>query len=313
VKRLVDRIFQGDVKAAARLITIIEDGLPVGEEAMKALYPHTGCGYIVGVTGPAGVGKSSLINRLIGALSKQNRKIGVIAIDPTSPLTGGAFLGDRIRMEEGKSCDVFIRSVARRGFFGDLSRTTHETINIMDALGRDLILVETMGIGQDQVDIASFVYTLVVVLGPGQGDEIQAMKAGIIEIGDIFVINKADIDGADIAVMDLQSALDIGHTIHKSDLWKPPIYKTDALHGIGVCELVKGIIMHKEFLLNRGLLEKAKERKIKSEITNIVKSHIIDSVTQKLDVLGGLDAMAHTMVEQNLDPYTVAKSLLEEG
>lgn len=206
-------------------------------------------------------------------------------------MTGGAFLGDRVRMEESKACDVFIRSMARRGFFEDLSRTAHETINIMDALGRDVILVEAIGIGQDQVDVASFVHTLVVVLVPGQGDEIEAMKAGILEMGDIFVMNKADMDGAVIAVMDFQWALDIGQMPPNQNRWKPSIYKTDALRGIGIPELVEGIFMHKEFLVNGDLLQKAKENKIKREIANIVKSHITDCVMRKLALLGGLDAM----------------------
>jgi LAO/AO transport system kinase len=310
--RLIQGILNGDMKAAARLISMIEDGLPEARETMKALYPHTGRAYVVGITGPSGVGKSSLINHMISILKELNQTIGVIAVDPISPLTGGAILGDRIRMEQSHGTrNVFIRSMAKKGYLGGLSQVTNEAINVMDALGREIILVETVGVGQDEVDIASIVHTLIVMLAPGQGDEIQAMKAGILETADIFVINKADMEGAGNTVMDLQIILDIGKGFQEKTSWKPPIFRTQAIHNIGISELVDGIYNHRAFLTSRGLMQKIRERRIKSEILNIAKSQIIDSVMRRIDLLGGLDGILQEMNRKKLDPYSMVEQIFQ--
>src|SRR5512141_14227 len=257
---LVDRVVRGDVRAAARLMRDLDDGLPSGTESLRALFPRTGRAYVVGLTGAPGAGKSSLTDRIIARLRAAGKKVGVVAIDPTSPFTGGAILGDRIRMQDhALDPDVFIRSMATRGNLGGLSRATSDVVTVMDAMGRDIVLVETVGVGQDELEVAELAHTVVVVAVPGMGDDVQAIKAGVLEIADVFAVNKADREGADRTVRDLQGMLELRRTVLGRPLdhdaahrfhgqappaavaagdWEPPIVKTVAVKDEGVAELV---------------------------------------------------------------------------
>src|SRR5712692_3235444 len=237
---LAERVLQGDVRAASRLMRQIEDGDPASTQSLRELFPKTGRTYVVGVTGPPGAGKSTLTDRLIAGLRQQGTTVGVLAVDPTSPFTGGAILGDRVRMQTHASDPgVFIRSMATRGHLGGLSRATNDAALVLDAAGKDVIIIETVGVGQDEVDIIRTADISIVTLVPGTGDEVQALKAGIMEIADIFVVNKADREGADRLVSAIESTL--GLQIFGADEWRPPILKTIATSGNGVPELVDAI------------------------------------------------------------------------
>ena len=211
---LAERVLSGDVRAAARLMRDLDDRLPQAEEALRSLFPRTGRAYVVGLTGAPGAGKSSLTDRLIALYRKQGKSVGVVAIDPTSPFSGGAILGDRIRMQDhALDPGVFIRSLATRGHLGGLSRSTSDVVQVLDAMGKDVIIVETVGVGQDEIEVASFAHTVVVVSVPGLGDDVQAIKAGVLEIADVFAVNKADREGADRTVRDLQMMLELRRTV----------------------------------------------------------------------------------------------------
>ena len=240
-------ILEGDELAGARLMRRLEDGNPACIEELKALYPHTGKAFVLGITGSPGSGKSTLIAHIITEFRKRNMKIGVIAVDPSSPLTGGAFLGDRLRMRQHtEDKGVFIRSMATRGHLGGLSKTTKETALVFDAMGYEIVLIETVGVGQDEVEVVEFVHSTAVVSLPGMGDDIQAMKAGLLEIGDIFVVNKADKPGSDEVVDQLRLMLDMRSV--PDGTWEPPILKTVAVNGEGVAELVDAFYAHRDYL-----------------------------------------------------------------
>ena len=256
---LVEKILQGDTRSAARLISLVENGSGEATSALKALYPHTGRAYVIGVTGPPGSGKSTLTDQITTQLRQMEKSVGVIAVDPTSPFTGGAILADRIRMQR-HSLDrqVFIRSMATRGHLGGLSRATNDVVDILDAMGKDFIIIETVGVGQDEVDIVRTAHTTLVIAVPGLGDEIQAIKAGIMEIGDIFVVNKADREGADRTVLEIEMMLEHGDS---DSGWRPRVFKTAATRGEGVEALVRGVLEHREFLFEEhGHRRKGKER-----------------------------------------------------
>ena len=246
---LAERILKGDHLAAARLITAIEDEVPAALEELKCLYPHTGKAYVVGITGAPGVGKSTLIDRLIGGLRERGMTVGVVAVDPTSPFSGGAILGDRIRMDHNRDRGVFIRSLASRGQSGGLSRATLSAIQVMDALGQEIILVETVASGQAEVAVTTVADTTIVVLVPGMGDEIQLMKAGILEVAHIFVVNKAARDGADTLRRGLEAML--GLRARPGGSWAPAIVLTEAISDNGVAELAEVVLRRREFLEKR--------------------------------------------------------------
>ena len=241
---LLQRFAAGDKRALARAITLVENGAPEAPGIMREIFAKTGNAHVVGVTGAPGVGKSTLVDRLAVEYRGRGRTVGIIAVDPTSPFTGGAVLGDRIRMQKGAADEgVFIRSLAARGHLGGVSLATGDVIKVMDAFGMDMVIVETVGAGQSEVDIMGLVHTTLVVTIPGMGDDIQAIKAGILEIGDLFVVNKADRDGADRTVMELEVMLDMNP--HQGP-WRPPVLKTTARDNVGISDLVDGIERHLE-------------------------------------------------------------------
>jgi LAO/AO transport system kinase len=304
---LTAAIAAGDTAALARAISLVEAGSPRGEQAVAALFGRTGRASVLGITGPPGAGKSSLVNRLIAHYRAAGRAVGVIAVDPSSAFSGGAILGDRIRMQQhAVDPAVFIRSMATRGQFGGLSRAARDVIDLMDAAGRDPVLVETVGVGQDEVDIARVADTVLVVLSPGQGDDVQAIKAGVLEIADLFVINKADHDGADRLAADLEGMLALG----ASRDWTPPILRTVATEGRGIAELADGIDRHGRFLRDGGGLERRRRQGLRTRLLEIVRDRLLQRLLS--DHLGEAEiaAYADRVASRSLDPYAAAGEAL---
>jgi len=305
---LVTKILEGNILAASRLMRGIEDETPDAIEDLKSIYPHTGRAYIVGVTGAPGVGKSTLVDCLINVLRREDMTIGVIAIDPTSPFTGGAILGDRIRMQSHCIDNaVFIRSLASRGWVGGLSKATMSTIHIMDAMGKDIILVETMGAGQAEINIVRVTDTSIVVLSPGMGDEIQMMKAGILEAADIFVINKADEAGADTLKAELEVMLDM--RVYPPGGWKPGIVLTEAIFGKGAEELTAEVLRHKQFLVSSGGLEKRRKERAKVELFEAIESSVKNHIYNNIDE-GCLEKLVDNLVQRKTDPHSAALEII---
>jgi LAO/AO transport system kinase len=306
---LAAKVLKGDVRAAARLISLIEDESPEAPAEMESLYPHTGKAYIVGVTGAPGVGKSTLTDNLIGAFRQQNMTVGVIAIDPTSALTGGAILGDRVRMQQ-HSADpaVFIRSLATRGWAGGLAKAAIGAVHVMDAMGKDIILVETVGSGQVEIDIVKAADTTLLVLAPGAGDEIQTMKAGILESADIIAVNKADKEGADRLKADL--ALMLSMKARPGGEWLPPIVLTEAVNDKGTDGLVASILKHREYLKNSGGLIKRRRERAKLELLETVENSIKDMV-RGLDGGAFVEKLIGEIQKGKTSPQNAAQEILE--
>ncbi len=308
---LADKVLEGNVQAAARLITLIEDEAPELVAELDAIYPHTGKAHIIGITGSPGIGKSTLINCLIDAFRKKNMPVGVIAVDPTSPFTGGALLGDRIRMQQHSlEKDVFIRSLATRGWAGGLAKAAINAIHVMDAMGKDIILVETVGVGQSEVDVARFVDTAIVVLSPGTGDEIQVAKAGIMEIADIFVINKADKPGAKNLAIEIEAMLDM--KTYPPTEWKPSIILTEAINGKGVEELADEILKHREFMISSGVLERRRKERARQELIGAIENSVKDYFYQMIDRGGHLEELVDSFVQRKINPGSIALKVIEQ-
>ncbi len=307
---LADGIFRGEVRAAARLMRDIDDDISSAREELKVLFPHTGRAHIVGVTGSPGTGKSTLVDQLIQALREKGKTVGVVAVDPTSPFSGGAILGDRVRMQRHSTDEgVFIRSLATRGHLGGLSRSTHDIVDVMDAMGKDVVLVETVGVGQDEVEIIRLAHTNIVVLIPGMGDEIQAIKAGILEVGDIFVVNKADREGADKTVRELEIMLEM--KTYPDGAWRPPVLKTEALHRRGIEELVSEICRHRAYL-GDTLWEERKRQRAEGKFLDILRDILLRETVERLRREGRWEGLLEELRGRRVDPYSAVEKVVAE-
>ncbi|WP_028813184.1 methylmalonyl Co-A mutase-associated GTPase MeaB [Streptomyces flavidovirens] len=309
VPGLVAQAREGRPRAVARLISLVEGASPQLREVMAALAPLAGNAYVVGLTGSPGVGKSTSTSALVSAYRRAGKRVGVLAVDPSSPFSGGALLGDRVRMSEHASDPgVYIRSMATRGHLGGLAWAAPQAIRVLDAAGCDVVLVETVGVGQSEVEIASQADTSVVLLAPGMGDGIQAAKAGILEIGDVYVVNKADRDGADATARELNHMLGLGESRGPGD-WRPPIVKTVAARGEGIDEVVEALEKHRAWMEERGVLGERRAKRAAHEVETIA----VTALRERIGDLRGdrrLGALAERIVAGELDPYAAADELV---
>jgi LAO/AO transport system kinase len=313
-QEVVDRILAGEVRTAARLMRELDDGRPEAREILKEIYRHSGRAHIIGITGSPGVGKSTLTDRIIQYLRQEGKTVGVVAVDPTSPFSGGAILGDRIRMQRHALDDgVFIRSLATRGHFGGLTASARAVITVLDAMGKDYVLVETVGVGQDEVEIAATAYTTLVVTVPGMGDDIQAIKAGILEVADILVINKADREGASRTYQELTQMLEL-QAHRKASAWKAPVLMTQAKDNEGIEALMTAVRDHQEFLAQDGSqgLQRARGAKVRQEFLELLKEGVSRHLVQQLESDGRLDRVLKDILEKQTDPYSASEVLVLE-
>ena len=323
---LAERVRAGDVRAIARAISLIEDEAASAAGLVRDIFPHTGRGYLVGVTGPPGAGKSTLVDRLTAVTRASGETVGVICVDPTSPFTGGAILGDRLRMlAHVHDEQVFIRSMATRGHMGGLARATSDAALVLDAAGKSLVIIETVGVGQDEVDIARTADVSIVVLVPGTGDDVQALKAGIMEIADIFVVNKSDRDGADRTVTSIESNLAL--QAYGDGEWRPPILKTEATTGHGVAELwatVQQFRTHSENVASgslpnvaSGFSRTSRQRRLKARnefrLRDLLTHRFMELVEHDLLGAGEFDALVARIAAREVDPYTAASDILSRA
>lgn len=308
VPALVERAREGDPRSVGRLVSLVEDESPLLPELTRLLAAHAGHARVIGLTGSPGVGKSTSTNALIGELRRRDQRVAVLAVDPSSPFSGGALLGDRIRMgDHVLDPGVFIRSMAARGHLGGLAWTTPQALRVLDAAGFDVVLVETVGVGQSEVEVAGQADTTIVLLAPGMGDGIQAAKAGILEIGDLYVVNKADRDGADKVRRDLRSMLGLAE--RRDGAWKPPVLKTVASTGEGVGEVVDAIEQHGDWLRESGELQRRRVRRARNEIETLA----LTALRRRWGSVGEndrLDDLAVAVVAGETDPYTAAETLV---
>jgi LAO/AO transport system kinase len=308
--RYAEDALKGSQLAGARLIRMLEDGDPDGIEGLKVLYPHTGRAFILGITGPPGAGKSTLVDRVIAEFRGRGMKVGVVAVDPSSPFSGGAILGDRVRMQRHATDEgVFVRSMATRGHLGGLSKATGEAVLVLDAMGFDVILIETVGVGQDEVEIVDLAHTTTVVSLPGMGDDIQAMKAGILEIGDIFIVNKADKPGADDVVKQLGIMLEMRR--FEENEWRPPVLKTVAVKNEGISEVVNAFLGHRQHLAATGALA---DRMFKRELhffRELVKEMAAERIFESVGHTPAYASVVENLKTRTTDPYSAAEEVLK--
>ena len=336
---LVDRVLAGEVRAASRLMRRIDDEDPAAIPDLQALFPRTGNAYVLGITGSPGAGKSTLTDRVVARFRAQGKSVGVLAVDPTSPFSGGAILGDRIRMQAHASDpQVFIRSLATRGALGGLSRATGDCIRVMDAMGKDVVVVETVGVGQDEIDIAQMAHTTMLVTVPGMGDDIQAIKAGILEVADVFIVNKADLDGADRTVRELRQMLELRHALRRppvehdrqhrlktraqgkpvdapppSDEWEPPILKVIAARDQGIDPAMEAIAQHRAFLERTGQRAERERARARMQFLALLRNLLLQSALDRLEAeKGRLDEVALSIARREADPYALAETLARQ-
>lgn len=308
VSDYAQKVLAGDRRALSRVLSLVENGRSEGRDALRELFPHTGRAQIIGVTGPTGSGKSTLTGAIAREYRKRGKTVGIVAIDPTSPFTHGAILGDRIRMQDLTSDPgVFIRSMATRGALGGLSAATNDVVSVLDAFGTDIILVETVGAGQDEVDIADTAHTTIVVNIPGAGDDMQAIKAGILEIADILVVNKADLPQAEAVFKQLHIYTDL----QRHEGWDVPIIKTVAHKDQGITEVVDAVARHWEYLKQSGRLEEMSRKRARRQLLATAQSILMERVIAAAD--GDLDAIADRIASREIDPRTAAERLIESA
>jgi len=311
---IVDQILKGNVRTTARVLRDIDDQIPSARSILKELYPHTGRAHIIGLTGSPGVGKSSLVDQLTLRIRKEGLTVGILAVDPTSPFSGGAILGDRIRMQRHfLDPGVFIRSLATRGHFGGLTRSTNDMITVLDAMGKDIILVETVGVGQDEVEIAQSAHTTLLVTIPGMGDEIQAIKAGIMEIGNIFVVNKADREGGRKTLQELRNLIELGMRRREETGWEPLILETEAVKGRGIEELYQGIRRHREYLMtnDHGQWDSALAKRARTHFIEVLKDELLETILHRMASRGhSLETQIEKVKNKEADPYSLVQEIL---
>ncbi|HTK09585.1 MAG TPA: methylmalonyl Co-A mutase-associated GTPase MeaB [Ktedonobacteraceae bacterium] len=308
VQNIIERLLSGDRRALARMVTLIENDVPQVQRYLAELHPHTGRAQIIGVTGAPGAGKSTLVTRLVREFRKQGRRVGVVAIDPSSPFSGGAILGDRIRMMElAGDPDVFIRSMASRGSLGGLAASTRDVVHALDAAGYDPIIIETVGTGQAEVEVMRTAQSVLVVVAPGMGDDIQAIKAGILEIADIFVVSKADKPGADQTVAELAMLLSLDSQRRKH-AWRIPILRTSALKDQGLVELVNAVQEHQLHLAESGQLGERMQRQGRSELTMLIQQAVARAL-QTVVSEEEWQAFSEAIARRERDPYSIAQEL----
>jgi LAO/AO transport system kinase len=306
----ISRIRSGDPRALARAISTVENRAPESTELLKALFPHTGHARIIGLTGAPGAGKSTLVDQLAKEYRKQNKTIGIIAVDPTSPYTGGAILGDRIRMgSHYADPGIYIRSMATRGSLGGLAGTTSDVAAVLDASGRDLVLIETVGVGQDEVDIVRLAEITVVILVPGMGDDVQTIKAGIMEIADVFVINKSDREGAERVEREIRAMQSLST---RSDSWTPPIVKTVASDGQGVPELAKAIAAYEDFLRTHNLSLQKRVQNWQERLVEMLRESLLQRVLRDEMGDGAISRYAAEIAEHKRDPYSLVEEIVSK-
>jgi len=310
---IIDRIKSGDVRTVSRMIRNIEDRVEAAKAVIKEIYPHTGRAHVIGLTGAPGAGKSTLSDALITNYRKQGKTVGVLAVDPTSPFTGGAILGDRVRMQKhAEDRGVFIRSLATRGALGGLADAVDDSIHVLDAMGKDIVIVETVGTGQSEVDIMNNAHSIALVLTPGMGDEVQTIKAGVMEIADLFVINKADQKGASKLYRELQRALDMATTYQSG--WRPPVLLVENIADPDtfldrVDELREKLDEHYGILRDQAILGERERRKARVQLMNALQGAVFEPLVQSLNDSGKLEEMLDTLVQKQGDPYSLAEEI----
>jgi LAO/AO transport system kinase len=309
VPALVSAARDGDPRAVARLVSLVENGDPALPEVAATLAPYTGSAQVIGLTGSPGVGKSTMTNELVGAYRKRGERVGVLAVDPSSPFTGGAILGDRVRMQDhATDRGVYIRSMSSRGHLGGLAAATPQAVRVLEGAGCTIVLVETVGVGQAEVEVASLADTTLVLLAPGMGDAIQAVKAGILEIADVFVVNKADRDGADATYRDIQGMIGLGE--RAAGQWRPQVVRTVAARGEGIDDVLTAVDKHRAWLSEHGELARRREERACAEVEAIALGALRARMGSVRDGTG-LPALAKRVAAGELDPYAAADQLLQ--
>jgi LAO/AO transport system kinase len=305
---IIEKVLKADARAIAKTISLIENNSSRTQSILKELYPHTGNAFILGVTGPPGAGKSTLVDKLAELIRKQEKTIGIIAIDPTSPFSGGAILGDRIRMQRHSTDPgIFIRSMATRGHLGGLSRATNDAITVLDASGKDIIIIETVGVGQDEVEIVNTAHTSIVVLTPIMGDDIQTIKAGIMEIADVFVINKADKGDYRRLEVDLKNMIE---QFSREDGWEAPIVATVAIKDTGLEELLQKIYSHREYILKQDLLKYKAKIRSQMQLMDLIKELALQKICSISLSPEVLEQHLEKIVARESDPYSAAEDII---